>query len=129
MMDPAESQKRNGPSRSNSISPPPKRRLITAASVAADRLIDTLTPRSTNKNPADETVRLSPKQSSSPREAKGSSPARVARTIPSPVQLNFIDQLPAASNVDTVSLGTILGDPLIRECWLFNYLFDLGFVM
>ncbi|KAL2040503.1 hypothetical protein N7G274_006946 [Stereocaulon virgatum] len=51
------------------------------------------------------------------------------RSIASPVQLNFIEELPAASNVDTVSLGSILGDPMIKECWLFNYLFDMDFVM
>ena len=47
----------------------------------------------------------------------------------SPMQLNFIEELPASSNVDCISLGSILGDPMIKECWLFNYLFDLDFVM
>lgn len=51
------------------------------------------------------------------------------KNIPSPVQLNFIQELPASSNIDTVSLGNILGDPMIKECWLFNYLFDIDFVM
>ena len=51
------------------------------------------------------------------------------RTIASPVQLNFVKELPAASNVDTVSLGSLLGDPMIKRCWLFNYLFDVDFVM
>ncbi|KAJ5150043.1 hypothetical protein N7448_001621 [Penicillium atrosanguineum] len=32
-------------------------------------------------------------------------------------------------NVDTVKLRDILGDPMIRECWNFNYLFDVDFVM
>ena len=49
--------------------------------------------------------------------------------IQSPVQLNFIEQLPTSSNVDCISLGSILGDPMIKECWLFNYLFDIDFVM
>lgn len=49
--------------------------------------------------------------------------------IPSPVQLNFVEELPASSNVDCISLGSILGDPMIKECWLFNYLFDIDFVM
>ena len=49
--------------------------------------------------------------------------------FPSPVQLNFIEELPASSNVDCISLGSILGDPMIKECWLFNYLFDMDFVM
>lgn len=51
------------------------------------------------------------------------------RLIPSPVQLNNIVELPASSNVDTVRLRDILGDPLISECWLFNYLFDVDFLM
>ena len=51
------------------------------------------------------------------------------RAVASPVQLNFIEELSAASNVDAVSLGSILGDPMIKECWLFNYLFDMDFAM
>lgn len=49
--------------------------------------------------------------------------------IRSPIQLTRIQDLPASSNVDTVSLTNILGDPLIRECWQFNFLFDVDFVM
>ena len=54
---------------------------------------------------------------------------KVMKTIPSPMKLNFIQEFPASSNVDTLSLGSILGDPMIKECWLFNYLFDVHFVM
>jgi tyrosyl-DNA phosphodiesterase-1 len=32
-------------------------------------------------------------------------------------------------NQDTVSLKDILGDPLISECWEFNYLHDIDFLM
>ena len=53
----------------------------------------------------------------------------MSRKFSSPVQLNFVEQLPGSSNVDTVSLGSILGNVMIQECWLFNYLFDLDFVM
>ena len=49
--------------------------------------------------------------------------------LASPIQLTRIRDLAPEHNVDTVSLGDILGDPLIRECWNFNYLFDLNFVM
>ena len=49
--------------------------------------------------------------------------------LQSPMQLNFVEELPASSNVDCISLGSILGDPMIKECWLFNYLFDMDFVM
>ena len=51
------------------------------------------------------------------------------RVVPSPVQLNFVKQLPPASNTDTISIGSVLGDVMIKECWLFNYLFDLDFIM
>ena len=60
---------------------------------------------------------------------KGNSEPSKLKVVPSPVQLNFIEELPAMSNVNTISLGSILGDPMIKECWLFNYLFDMDFVM
>lgn len=50
-------------------------------------------------------------------------------TMPSPVKLISIKDLPAATNLDTISLQDILGTPLIRECWIFNFLFDVDFVM
>lgn len=49
--------------------------------------------------------------------------------ISSPIQLTRIRDLDASKNVDTVGLDDILGDPLIRECWQFNYLFDVDFLM
>lgn len=49
--------------------------------------------------------------------------------VPSPIQLSTVNGYPSLSNIDTVSLSDILGNPLIRECWLFNYLFDVDFVM
>lgn len=47
----------------------------------------------------------------------------------SPIQLTNIRDLPSGYNVDTVKLHDILGDPMIRECWHFNYCFDIDFVM
>lgn len=55
--------------------------------------------------------------------------ARTPRHIKSPFQLTWIRDLPATSNVDAVSLRDILGDPLIAECWDFNYLHDVDFLM
>ncbi|KAF7867044.1 uncharacterized protein EAF02_009830 [Botrytis sinoallii] len=49
--------------------------------------------------------------------------------VKSPFQLTIIRDLPASSNVDAVSLKDILGDPLISECWEFNYLHNLDFLM
>jgi tyrosyl-DNA phosphodiesterase-1 len=49
--------------------------------------------------------------------------------LASPVQLTRIKDFHSTQNVDTVGLGDILGDPLIKEVWNFNYLFDIDFVM
>jgi tyrosyl-DNA phosphodiesterase-1 len=49
--------------------------------------------------------------------------------ISSPIQLTRIRDLDGSKNVDTVGLDDILGNPLIRECWQFNYLFDVDFLM
>ncbi|KAK8090703.1 phospholipase D/nuclease [Apiospora phragmitis] len=49
--------------------------------------------------------------------------------IPSPFRLTTIRDLPAASNIGAVSLQDLLGDPLILECWDFNYLHDINFLM
>lgn len=49
--------------------------------------------------------------------------------VPSPFQLTNIRDLALSQNVDAVTLKDILGDPLIKECWNFNFLFDVDFVM
>lgn len=58
-------------------------------------------------------------------------PRRERRIIRSPFQLTHIRDFPPSSgnNVDTIRLRDILGDPMIRECWQFNYCFDVDFVM
>ena len=100
--------------REGSISPPPKR-------FAAGKNGRVQTHMPTDMNAVEGKVPL------------GSGKAKVERAkskvIPSPVQLNFIEELPAISNTNTISLGSILGDPMIKECWLFNYLVDMDFVM
>ncbi|KAL3466362.1 phospholipase D/nuclease [Aspergillus heterothallicus] len=51
--------------------------------------------------------------------------------LPSPIHLTHIRDFSPSSgnNVDCIRLPDILGDPLIRECWQFNYLFDVDFLM
>ncbi|KAJ4385671.1 hypothetical protein N0V93_010100 [Gnomoniopsis smithogilvyi] len=51
------------------------------------------------------------------------------KVFKSPFQLTWIRDLPEAANTDAVTLKDILGDPLIAECWNFNYLHDIDFVM
>ena len=69
--------------------------------------------------------------SSYPSSASSEKPlsSPTIQMIPSPVQLSTVRELPVSSNIDTVSLKDILGDPLIKECWLFNYLIDVDFIM
>ena len=51
--------------------------------------------------------------------------------IPSPIQLTHIRDLSDSSgnNNDTIRLRDILGDPMIKECWQFNFCFDVDFIM
>lgn len=51
------------------------------------------------------------------------------KTFQSPFQLTWIRDLPDAANTDAITLGDILGDPLIAECWNFNYLHDIDFLL
>lgn len=59
----------------------------------------------------------------------GFSPSPNPQIIRSPVQLTRIRDLPPEANVDTITLKDILGDPLIAECWEFNFLHDVDFLM
>lgn len=52
-----------------------------------------------------------------------------SKIISSPFQLTSIKDLPPALNVDTVTLKGLLGDPLIKECWNFNYMHDIDFIL
>lgn len=61
--------------------------------------------------------------------AQESQAGRPPAAISSPFQLTTIQDLPAALNADTVTLKDLLSDPLIAECWEFNYLHDLDFLM
>jgi hypothetical protein len=51
------------------------------------------------------------------------------KVIPSPWKLTWIRDLPEEMNRDALTLKDILGDPLISECWEFNYLHDVHFLM
>ncbi|RMZ80219.1 hypothetical protein DV737_g3118, partial [Chaetothyriales sp. CBS 132003] len=51
------------------------------------------------------------------------------KLIPSPFRLTTIRDLPASDNIDTVSLYDLLGNPLIKEAWIFNFCFDVDWTM
>ncbi|KAK7509291.1 putative tyrosyl-DNA phosphodiesterase [Phyllosticta citriasiana] len=61
--------------------------------------------------------------------ADGGSATESAQAIPSPFQLTRIRDLPASANVDTVGIEDVLRDPLITETWVFNYMFDVDWLM
>jgi tyrosyl-DNA phosphodiesterase-1 len=56
-------------------------------------------------------------------------PNGMPTVISSPFRLMTIRDLPASQNKDTVSLHDILGNPLIKEAWIFNYCFDIDWMM
>jgi len=65
-----------------------------------------------------------------PQTTLPSTPSAAKPTVlPSPFRLTHVRDLPAHLNVDSVTLNRILGDPLIKECWQFNFLIDLDFLM
>lgn len=51
------------------------------------------------------------------------------KALPSPFQLTSIRDLPASENADTVGIKDILGDVMIKEAWIFNFIVDLDWVM
>jgi tyrosyl-DNA phosphodiesterase 1 len=51
------------------------------------------------------------------------------KLVPSPIQLTRVEDLAPHQNLDAVGLRDILGDPMIKECWNFNFLFNVDFVM
>jgi tyrosyl-DNA phosphodiesterase-1 len=53
----------------------------------------------------------------------------VPSVLASPFSLTAVRDLQGSLNVDAVSLKQLLGDPMIAECWQFNYLHDLDFLM
>jgi tyrosyl-DNA phosphodiesterase 1 len=61
--------------------------------------------------------------------AKRRTTSRPPKLIPSPFHLTRIRDLPDGFNRDTITLRDLLGDPLITECWNFNFMHDIGFIM
>lgn len=59
------------------------------------------------------------------KNARISSP----RIVPSPFKLTRIRDLPAIANVDTISIREILGDVMLKEVWLFDFLYDVDWMM
>lgn len=70
------------------------------------------------------------KKSRQPPQTKvASCPIQTGSVVSSPWQLTWIRDLPEDQNRDAITLRDLLGDPLISECWEFNYLHDIPFLM
>lgn len=77
--------------------------------------------------PAKEQVEHQSQHQAAPQ--KEGQPCSSRRIVKSPFHLTRIRSLGEASNKDTVTLKDILGDPLIKECWEFNYMHNIDFLM
>ncbi|KAF5123731.1 putative tyrosyl-DNA phosphodiesterase [Metarhizium anisopliae] len=70
-----------------------------------------------------------PTSLSAPISPPRKSQRRESERLASPWQLTWIRDLPEELNYDAVTLKDLLGDPLISDCWEFNYLHDVPFLM
>lgn len=110
---------------SRAVSPP--------SSIASERLTDIPPQRFDTSLPTPALTgaasNVQVKQSLSTKPSIQSHVQSASRSLPSPFQLTKVFGLPSSSNVDTISLHDILGDPLIREAWIFNFCFDVDWTM
>lgn len=51
------------------------------------------------------------------------------RIVSSPFKLTHIRGLPANANADTIGIKDILGDAMLKEVWLFDFLYDVNWLM
>ncbi|KAK3400394.1 tyrosyl-DNA phosphodiesterase I [Sordaria brevicollis] len=102
---------------SRAVSPPAKKRRISPEK--EELFFATLQEGNKAEEETDEETEEKEEQQPSPSQ----------KIVKSPFHLTTIRSLGQASNKDTVSLKDLLGDPLITECWEFNYLHDIDFLM
>jgi tyrosyl-DNA phosphodiesterase 1 len=113
---------------------PKKRKLNHEESLKANNIVITIdSDTETSNRPIKTVVRsVSPPvftRNTTQSATSANNRSNLSKIIPSPVQLTKVEGLPASVNVDTVSLEDVLGHPLIKECWAFNYLIDVDFLL
>lgn len=114
---------------SRPVSPPNGNPKLQAPKHSDEVIIqDPKLPQEEQKLPENENTTIKIDEHSSeaaPRLRSGSS-----RTIvPSPFKLARSRGPPVKDNADTVTLHDILGDPLIKQAWIFNFCFDVHWTM
>jgi tyrosyl-DNA phosphodiesterase-1 len=125
-----ESQNRDAPHKGldRPISPPPARR---KSPIVANLLLtptwgfDDL-PRQISASASPSAAIEAERDTARERGDRGKRSSNYAR---SPIQLTHVEDLALHQNVSAMRLRDILGDPMIKECWNFNFLFDIDFVM
>lgn len=118
-------------SMSRGISPPQSSRSPRDLERAVEPFAVAKHPKSKSMPVFDLTNGAQPPRLSSLQPTDGPAPEikPIPRLIPSPFQLTEIRDLPVGSNINTVSLHDILGNPLIKEAWIFNFCFDVDWMM
>ncbi|KAK5093354.1 hypothetical protein LTR70_004726 [Exophiala xenobiotica] len=114
---------------SRSVSPPRSRSSDASTLLTSDkdRTQTRLQPETTP--PQQMTSGRTDGQTYVPNGVSFTAPNGTGRAISSPFQLTRVRDLPAKDNIDTVSLHDILGDPLIKQAWIFNFCFDVNWTM
>ena len=91
-----------------------------------------ITPPPSNRATPQHDARILPSTASVVKgkvEASSDQTQPKTKFIRSPFRLTHIRDLDDESNADTIALDDILRDPMIKECWQFNFLFDIDFIM
>jgi len=121
--DGAVSENDNLSSLSRPISPPSKRQRTTSEATTAPEASEDET------KPDERDPEAVSGASNAAIASDSASQGAESRTCASPWQLTWIRDLPEDLNRDAVTLKDLLSDPLISDCWEFNFLHDIDFLM
>lgn len=116
-------------SMSRDISPPPSSRATPDVEVLDARSTKPVSDKHTSDEASKHELRESLYHATASNGSKRRPKTPQRKVIPSPFTLTKIRDLPASHNVDTVNLHDILGNPIIREAWIFNFCFDIDWLM
>ncbi|KAL7275292.1 hypothetical protein RUND412_001773 [Rhizina undulata] len=62
-------------------------------------------------------------------KASMAKPSDSRRIIPSPFYLTKVEDLPDSENTDAMGIQDILGDPMIKEAWIFSFVMEIDWLM
>ncbi|KAF7505866.1 hypothetical protein GJ744_012488 [Endocarpon pusillum] len=103
------------------VSPPAGRESPPPATTAIEQALQTEAKTETPQNPP-----ISPVIGQLGTQSAATSNCAIFQ---SPFKLTHIRDLPANANIDTISVRDILGDVMLKEVWLFDFLYDVDWVM